>query len=385
MELNELKNWIINNLLKNNNIISRKCRKDYLEKNNINIYNNIIYYTKFLENTCKLSERVYCILNNINSPMICNNKNCNKSVNFVCFSIGYKKYCCSTCGVRDEEIKNKIINTNLLRYGVVHYSKTQERRDRVINTCINKYGVDNPCKSKEIIKKIENNNIKKYGVKSVFQLEEVKRKIYNKIHNKINDIRLKAENTCLNKYGEKYYCVIPKCYKSGINSILKKYNGKYYSQVHISDESLINLNNKDWLKNQHCNLKKNCNKIAKELNVSQRTVLNYLHKFNIKIIRFQRSSYEQEIVDFINLPNILTNVRNIIPPYELDIYLPDYKLSIEFNGSYWHKGLEYRHKLKTNLCNKKGIKLIHISENEWNNDKDKCKNIIMESIKGNII
>ena len=30
------------------------------------------------------------------------------------------------------------------------------------------------------------------------------------------------------------------------------------------------------------------------------------------------------------------DTRQIIKPYELDIYFPEYKLAVEYNGSYWH-------------------------------------------------
>ena len=62
-------------------------------------------------------------------------------------------------------------------------------------------------------------------------------------------------------------------------------------------------------------------------------------------------------------------VKNIINPYELDIYIPDKKLAIEYNGVIWHsekfgKDKNY-HLMKTELCEKQGIRLIHIFEDEW--------------------
>jgi hypothetical protein len=48
------------------------------------------------------------------------------------------------------------------------------------------------------------------------------------------------------------------------------------------------------------------------------------------------SSYETEIVSFLSENNIshIQSNRTIIKPYELDIYLPDYNIAIEFNGLY---------------------------------------------------
>lgn len=74
----------------------------------------------------------------------------------------------------------------------------------------------------------------------------------------------------------------------------------------------------------------------------------------------------------------------------MDIYIPDKKLAIEFNGNYWHSEM-YKDKLyhqhKTFECAKKGIQLIHIFEYEWDNEKikEKIKNILMDKINAKVI
>ena len=95
------------------------------------------------------------------------------------------------------------------------------------------------------------------------------------------------------------------------------------------------------------------------------------------------SSYENEIVEWIesNITiNIIRNSRKIIKPYELDIYLPDYDIAIEFNGKYWHdlkKVGTYYHQMKFNRCRDIGIYLIHIFEEDYL----KYKNYIFEEIR----
>ena len=69
------------------------------------------------------------------------------------------------------------------------------------------------------------------------------------------------------------------------------------------------------------------------------------------------------------------NVRNIIPHLELDIYILDLKLAIEFNGLKWHSienGMDKDYHLNKSLeCRKLGIRLIHIYEFEnFNNQLD---------------
>lgn len=84
-------------------------------------------------------------------------------------------------------------------------------------------------------------------------------------------------------------------------------------------------------------------------------------KPEIEITELIKSVYDGEV---------LTNVRNILSHNrELDIYIPDLKIAIEYNGMVWHsekfdKG-KYYHLNKLEECNKMGIKLIQIYEYEY--------------------
>jgi hypothetical protein len=89
-----------------------------------------------------------------------------------------------------------------------------------------------------------------------------------------------------------------------------------------------------------------------------------------------RSHQEKEVCDFIKEldESIVENVRYIIPPKEIDIFVPNKNLAIEFNGNYWHsfnkeeteKEKNY-HANKTILCKEKNIELLHMFEFEWKN------------------
>ena len=64
-----------------------------------------------------------------------------------------------------------------------------------------------------------------------------------------------------------------------------------------------------------------------------------------------RSIVENELVEYVKSiysGEIKTSDRSLINPYELDIYLPEKKIAIEFNGLYWHgekqKGKDYHEK-----------------------------------------
>ncbi|MFW6281265.1 MAG: hypothetical protein ACOC1O_00510 [bacterium] len=99
---------------------------------------------------------------------------------------------------------------------------------------------------------------------------------------------------------------------------------------------------------------------------------------------------EKEIKDFILSLNIkvIENDRAILNGKEIDIYLPDYKLAIEYDGLYWHsekRGKDkYYHLEKTKEAKEKGIDLIHIFEDEWRDKKEIVKSIIKNKLNKTI-
>jgi hypothetical protein len=97
---------------------------------------------------------------------------------------------------------------------------------------------------------------------------------------------------------------------------------------------------------------------------------------------FSNSGMELQLLDFIKEKyegEIILNSRKIIYPYEIDIYLPEEKIAFEFNGLWWHNELykpkDY-HKKKSDLCEEKDIKLLHIWEDDWRDKQNIVKQII---------
>lgn len=97
------------------------------------------------------------------------------------------------------------------------------------------------------------------------------------------------------------------------------------------------------------------------------------------------SKEEQEVADYIKTiynGEIRRNSRILNGRKQIDIYLPDINLAIEYNGIKWHcenesgKDKNY-HIEKTNICNSNGIQLLHINSDEWKNTQ---KNKIWKSI-----
>lgn len=69
---------------------------------------------------------------------------------------------------------------------------------------------------------------------------------------------------------------------------------------------------------------------------------------------------------------------------ELDFYIPDFNLAIEFDGLYWHSTAHQLnnnyHLQKTELCQQSNIQLIHIFEDEWKFKQD----IVLSRLKSQL-
>ncbi|MFW5847784.1 MAG: hypothetical protein ACOCVF_02580 [bacterium] len=95
------------------------------------------------------------------------------------------------------------------------------------------------------------------------------------------------------------------------------------------------------------------------------------------------SKEENLIKEWIENDLKIKTIKHKINGFEIDIFLPDYNLGIEYNGLYWHsnkfKDKNY-HLNKTELCEKNNIQLLHIFEDEWINKKEIIKSIIKSKL-----
>lgn len=100
------------------------------------------------------------------------------------------------------------------------------------------------------------------------------------------------------------------------------------------------------------------------------------------------SKLEKELGEFIKnnyIGNIILGDNKVLSGLELDIFLPEINLAIEFNGIYYHSDLfkdKRYHLKKTKECNKQNIRLIYIWENDWKYKKDIIKSILLNILGG---
>ena len=100
------------------------------------------------------------------------------------------------------------------------------------------------------------------------------------------------------------------------------------------------------------------------------------------------SKSEKEVFNYVKslLPDIevLENSRNVLKNSELDIYIPEKKIAIEFNGLYWHtenqgKGKWY-HYNKWKECVDNNIQLITVWEDDWFYKKEIVKKMLARKL-----
>jgi len=264
------------------------------------------------------------------------------------------------------EIKEKIKQTNLKRYGVDNPLKNKEIQEKIKQTNLKRYGVDNPLKNKEIQEKIKQTNLKKYGFSFPLKNKEIQEKIKQTNLEKYGveyvfqdkEVKEKIKQTNLEKYGVEFFqqfnCL-------NLKEVILKLKEKKIIVLNDLTDSDFNMSFNQWINKNTIILKSERNKKYKITTYSGALITNG-GASNV-------SSAEIEIFNFIkslNVNNIVQNSRKIISPYEIDIYLPDYNLAIEYNGLYWHSNYDKNYHInKTNLAKKNGIRLIQIFEDEW--------------------
>ncbi len=294
-----------------------------------------------------------------------------------------KKYGVENVG-QIKEVKEKIKQTNLKRRGVEYSFQSKEVREKSNKTKLkrfgrinvgqfgteehaqaikNKYGVEHPLQNDDVKEKVKQTNLKKYGytsftktteykkllrdkynIENVFQLEYVKNKLklskkQNFFDNLSNSNRLQNKVTPLFSIEE--YEGVNKKYRWKCNRCGHKF------EDHIDDGRI------------------------------PRCFICYPRRINNK------SNLEIELYNWLKSfkLNVIHNDRQLIAPLELDIFIPQKNLAIEFNGIYWHSTEfiidKWYHQKKVELCYRKGVRLLHIWENEWLENIKKVKKHIV--------
>jgi len=273
----------------------------------------------------------------------CKKEGCSNITSFFNKDNNFRKYCSSKCSNSADEKKRVTEQSNLKKYGVKHTFQTKELQDKSKLTMLQKYGVDNSMKLEFVKEKAKKTCLLNYGVDNIFKVEKIK------------EIRFKSRTEHLN-------------------------NNEYWNNKEFIEKSFITKEQfLDASKFQDffgCGSSLPYSK-CKKLGIDYKKMNGYSLKEK-EVYDYIKSIYQKEIIE---------NDRNLIKN-ELDIVIPEFKFAIEFNGIFWHSlnavtydnfkkyNKKNSHCEKTEECFKKGYKLFHIFENEWDTKKDIWKSKI---------
>ena len=276
----------------------------------------------------------------------------------------YKKFCSEECQRKSMKAgcseRTNLENAISEKYGVANTFQLEEVKQKSRETVLKKYGVDHPMKSDVIKDRVAASVMERYGVSHVMKMPEVRervietwRKIYGVDHPMfLNSIIEKRKKTCVLKYGVDYPLKVKAIWdRSQVNTrIISK--EKYGVSHYFSSEEYRNSFTYPSSQNQ---------------TQPEIEICSYLDSLGVV--------YESG--NFSVLRGKMFNGR--VTTRQIDIYCPEHKLAIEFNGLYWHSE-KYRYKdyhlEKTMYCEAQGIQLIHIWEDEWVEKQEVVKSLL---------
>ena len=282
-----------------------------------------------------------------------------------------------------ESMMKKYGSTSTAQF--IDYSKINQkaRVEKYKETCIEKYGVDNPAKAQVVKDKAVKTNLQRYGETYACKLPEMRKKLSEiaKARPEFKSAAISHETHLANRLAE-----VEEKQLEWLDS--DKFRGRY---------------NKQTGKINYYSFK--CKKCGLEFEDSFATFKSnysppYCRSCNPPLAR---SLKEDEISNSIKSYYdglILENGRKVLKGKhtELDVYLPDLKLAIEFNGTFWHGYTKYSYEdgidleefkvdflSKKDECESLGVRLITIPEPLYNEKKNAILNYLKTEIAGNIL
>ena len=335
---------------KTDNQSGYKTRESWVMKNLPEFYNDLNSYCDGLDDSLTFKEKLLFYFEKRTSRPKC--LTCGGEIKFRDrFDKPYGDFCSLLC-----------INNN-----------KDEMLNRIKKTMNQKYSVDYFPQHNEFVEKQKKTKKLKYGSGN-----------YNN--------QTKTKETKKNKHGDENYNNITKMKET----VLEKYGtdniskSKYYKLINdnIFKEKYPNLNILNIDKNlitircDSCDSEYSTTKqLIYERNKRGYEICNICNPIGHK----NKSGYETEINDFMNSIGVetVTSYRELPNKLEIDIFVPDKRIGIEFNGLYWHNELfksnDY-HLNKHKLCLEKNIELIQIFEDEWLFKKEIVKSIIKNKL-----
>lgn len=268
-------------------------------------------------------------------------------------------------------VRDKIKETNLERYGYESPMSNKDIRDKAKKTMMERYDTDCSLSSSEIRQKINKTNLEKYGTIFPMRVAELQKKRRNTIIGKYDAYGANANPEVLEKFKKTYWK----------NYYTKKLmNNKFVKPMFdLKDQNDTNNQSLTWL----CKI---CGSIFQD-NLDNGNLPQCINCFPKKEFT---SNGKNDLFENILIENKRQSIHGLIDS-EIDIFLPDFRIGINYNEMYWHSEQEgkgkYYHLDNTMMAENKEIFLIQIFEFEWITKKMQVLSYIKKEIGeyGNII
>lgn len=320
--------------------------------------------TAFLPSNARIRQRLWHIEHQTDKRPPC--AVCGKEVNWNNAEQKYQRFCGTKCTQRDPEVRSKIEQTSLKRYGNKHSFAAPEIREKRKVTCIERYGVAEAGTLDFVKEKRKQTNLTRYG----------------DVHNwgAGSSVNHKSGDTMLQRYGVRHAAQLSTFKQQIKATTAARYGADHIwripkkrseilvkaGRVVLTTEQEYALNDREWLQDMHHNQGKTLFEIGDVIGVSHSLICRTFATHNIPIMRFSQSSVERKVVEWLEARGIQVEIRNrtLIAPKEVDIYIPSIRTAIEINGVYWHSERAGKHRMyhseKSAALAQLGIRLVHI-------------------------
>jgi hypothetical protein len=281
-----------------------------------------------------------------------------------------------------EEIRQRIENTNLAKYGEKSYLATKKCREQAKFRAMEMYGVDHFSKADDIKKKAQETSIQRHG--NLFQ--------------RTTKWKQKVKDTCIERYGVDSVAKVEEFKKRQVSSLIEKHGvDSPLKSTKIKERASKTLRDRYGVESalqspellekmkRTCVQRYGTEHAMKNSGVKIKSMQSRLKKYGKLVSNLGQT--QRKITSWINSlgfnfnPDVL-----ILDGKELDLYDPDQKLALEFCGLYWHnenspepRTRSYHHD-KWKICRDKGVRLLTIFDDEWRDRNEVCKSLILSKL-----
>lgn len=178
------------------------------------------------------------------------------------------------------------------------------------------------------------------------------------------------------------------CYKCGRENAAK--NTKKSSSQFINQSKDIHGDKYDYSMTDYTHSTQYVDIVCKKHGIFTQIANNHTQGFGCYKCSKEnfQSGPEHEIKGYIESIGETVIQTKYINKVELDLFVPNKNIAIEFDGIFYHSSgsidtdlkMKKKHLDKTKFCEERGIQLLHIFENEWNEKKEIWKSIIKNKL-----